>query len=95
MKKASVPRPFAELLVREMHDTSVPHYDGWQKLIAPGWHIRRVGTVYRLEHGRTSVGEVVGIEAERHILAVTLGSGLLVGFPIREPKVHVSNGVVA
>lgn len=86
MKKASVPRPFADLLVREMHDTSIPHYDGWSKLIAPGWHIRKVGAAYRLEHGRTSVGEVVGIEAEQKILALTLASGLMVGFPIREPR---------
>ncbi len=89
MKSASVPRPFAELLVRELHDMSVPHYDGWHKKLTEGYTIRKLGPVYRLMHGRTSLGEVRDVSlAFGHAdgLSVILASGLAVVFPLREPR---------
>ena len=90
MKSASIPRPLAFLLTDELHDTSIPHFDGWQKQIVPGWHIRRFGPVYRLMHGRTSVGEVEDVQIHGkngpEAFCVLLTSGLAVLYPIRQPK---------
>lgn len=90
MKSASIPRPLAFLICDELHDTSIPHYDGWQKQIVPGWHIHRFGPTYRLLHGRTSIGEVEDVQIHGRdgpaAFCVLLTSGLTVLFPIREPR---------
>ena len=56
----------------------------------PGWHIRRVGPVYRLMHGRTNIGEIEDVNIRGHdrpdTFCVLLASGLCVLFPIREPR---------
>lgn len=89
MKSASVPRPFAELLIKELHDMSVPHYDGWHRKVIDGYTIRKLGPVYRLQHGRASLGEVTEVTLSIGNvpgLVVLLASGLAVVFPIREPR---------
>lgn len=69
---------------------SIKHFDGWQKTLAPGWHLRRVGPTYRLLHGRSSLGEVEDVQIRGRdgpsSLCVMLASGILLAFPIREPK---------
>lgn len=90
MKSASIPRPLAFLICDELHDTSIPHFDGWQKQIVPGWHIHRVGPVYRLMHGRSNIGEIEDVQIHGRdgpaAFCVLLASGITVLYPIREPR---------
>lgn len=90
MRTASIPLPLAFLLTDELHDTSIPHFDGWQKTIVPGWHIRRFGPTYRLLHGKTNLGEIEDVKVGGHdrpeSFQVVLVSGLVVCYPIRQPK---------
>lgn len=90
MRSASIPLPLAFLLTDELHDMDVRHFDGWQKTIVPGWHIRRCGPTYRLQHGKVSIGEIedvkVGGRDRPESFQVVLVSGLTVCFPIRQPR---------
>jgi len=90
MKSASVPRPLAEIIFRSMADSDGPHYEGWTQRVAPGWYIVRQSAHYKLLHGRISLGTIVCISLSsppfQPKLEIFLASGIVLSFPIREPR---------
>ena len=93
MKSASVPRPLAEIILHAMHGEDGPHHEGWTQRITPAWYIVRQSAHYRLLHGRKSLGNIDLIEYQDHpdderarFLDITMASGLVLSFPIREPR---------
>ena len=55
----------------------------------PGWHIRRVGPVYRLMHGRTNIGEIEDVQIHGKngpgAFCVERAPGVAGAYPLREP----------
>ena len=95
MKAASVPRPLAELILRTMHEDEGIHHEGWTQRVTAGWYIVRQSAHYRLLHGRMSLGNIEDLRAGptpapafpgAHTLEIEMASGLVLSFPIREPR---------
>ena len=95
MKSASVPRPLAEIIINTLHGSEGPHHEGWTQRVTAGWYIVRQSAHYRLLHGRMSLGNIEDIRAGptpapafpgAPTLEIEMASGLVLSFPIREPR---------
>lgn len=95
MKSASVPRPLAEIIINALHGSEGPHHEGWTQRVTAGWYIVRQSAHYRLLHGRMSLGNIEDLRAGptpapafpgAHTLEIEMASGLVLSFPIREPR---------
>ena len=95
MKSASVPRPLAEIIINTLHGEEGPHHEGWTQRVTAGWYIVRQSAHYRLLHGRMSLGNIEDLRAGptpapafpgAHTLEIEMASGLVLSFPIREPR---------
>ena len=95
MKSASVPRPLADIIIQALHGDEGPHHEGWTQRVTAGWYIVRQSAHYRLLHGRMSLGNIEDLRAGptpapafpgAHTLEIEMASGLVLSFPIREPR---------
>ena len=86
MKSASVPRPLAEIILRTMHEDEGIHHEGWTQRVTAGWYIVRQSSRYKLLHGRVSIGNIEDIRLGPTFLLISMASGLVLSFPIREPR---------